>query len=111
MVNQGAITQCLPTAPLPICDSRQNPRVLVSEPRVWEEGNTPHRAILSSPHSLVCFSAPRCPRWSCAGQNWQKGSSTLRESREPQLTAPYPHSCLIVGLPAAKPSPETKAGE
>lgn len=41
MVNQGAITQCLPTAPLPICDSRQNPRVLVSEPRVWEEGNTP----------------------------------------------------------------------
>lgn len=41
MVNQGAITQCLPTAPLPICDSRQNPRVLVSEPRVWKEGNTP----------------------------------------------------------------------
>ena len=41
MVNQGAITQCLPVAPLPIRDSRQNPRVLVPEPRVWEEGNTP----------------------------------------------------------------------
>ena len=41
MVNQGAITQCLPVAPLPIRDSRQNPRVLVPEPKVWEEGNTP----------------------------------------------------------------------
>ena len=41
MVNQGAITQCLPVAPLPIRDSRQNPRVLVPAPKVWEEGNTP----------------------------------------------------------------------
>lgn len=108
MVNQGAITQCLPTAPLPICDSRQNPRVLVSEPRVWEEGNTPPplgRPLFSPLPGM--FLSPHCPRWSCAGQNWQKGSSTLRESREPQLTAPYPHPCLIPGLPAAKPSPET----
>ena len=57
MVNQGAITQCLPTAPLPICDSRQNPRVLVSEPRVWEEGNTPPPGHpLFSPE--CCFSIP-----------------------------------------------------
>lgn len=44
MVNQGAITQCLPVAPLPIRDSRQNPRVLVPEPKVWLPtlvGNTP----------------------------------------------------------------------
>lgn len=32
MVNQGAITECLPTDPLPMCDSEWNPRLLVPEP-------------------------------------------------------------------------------
>lgn len=71
-VNQGAITECLSEAPLPICDSGQNPRRLVLEPRLWEGGEAPHKASLSSPHSLVCFSAPHSPRWGCTGQEVAK---------------------------------------
>lgn len=56
MVNQGAITECLPAAPLPVCDSVWNPRLLVPEPRL---GMREH-AALSSPCSMVCLSAPHC---------------------------------------------------
>lgn len=35
MVNQGAITECLPAAPLPVCDSGWNSR-LWCQSRVWE---------------------------------------------------------------------------
>lgn len=41
VVNQGAITECLPLAPVLVCDSRQNPRLLVPEPSLREMGNTP----------------------------------------------------------------------
>lgn len=115
MVNQGAITQCLPVAPLPIHDSRQNPRVLVAEPRVWKEGNTPRTgpsSLLPTPWYVSQLLA--APGGAAQGRNWQRGSSTLRESREPRLIAPYPYPCLIPGCqlpsPAQKPKQWRKTG-
>lgn len=94
MVNQGAITKCLPTGSLPICDSRHNPRLLMPEPRLWKWVHTLYHAALSSPHRVMCFSVPQCLRWGfkgSTGQELARGSSTLEERKEPKPTAPHPH--------------------
>ena len=75
MVNQEAITKCLPMAPLPVCDSRQNTRLLVPEPRLWKWGNSLNHSTFSSPCHMMCFSASQCLRWG------SKGSTGLELAR------------------------------
>lgn len=87
-MSQGAITECLPAAQLPVCDSGWNPRLLV---RKLEMGEC---AALSCPCPMVCFSVPHCLRWGYKGSSvWElaRGSLTLKESGEPQPTSSRPH--------------------
>lgn len=96
-VNQAAITECLPTDPLPVCDSGRNPRHLVPEPRLGRGNSCPH---FSLPHDVLLSSSlplvrlQRQHRWEQARE-----SSMVNESGEPHPRAPPPEPVSLARAP------------
>lgn len=62
-------------------------------PDCGKGGKLPTRLHSLLPTPWYASQPLTAPGGAAQGRKWQRGSSTLKESREPQPTEPHPHSC------------------